>query len=279
MTTWLLVLLGLALPANRLTVDRDAGTLIIVGATSSSIVLAADSLAVHLLPGIKPSTTNKKIIQIGKFAACFISGDASIRGLQNGKVVVKVDFAKTIVDWSKNHPNGQLAEAYSSIDAEILQSMKTFQGKTGFYADPVQSFTSFGCAGYIMGAPMLYISDYHAPTSADITEHPTTLPPLPPGYFAPLGTPRVSDEVTKANPAPQFSKFKNSALARYRKARESRNLSSITTKDLLQMSRMCLEATESPEGRAFDAGAKDVAPPNRYAVIDGRNGFRWVAAP
>src|ERR1700685_2172479 len=143
MTTWLLVLLGLALPANRLAVDRDAGTLIIVGATSTSIVLAADSLEVHGMPGIKPSTTNKKIIQIGRFTACFILGDAGIQGLENGKVVVKVDFVKTIVDWSKNYPNGQLAEAYNSIDAEILQSMKTFQGKTGFYADPVHSFSSF----------------------------------------------------------------------------------------------------------------------------------------
>jgi hypothetical protein len=69
------------------------------------------------------------------------------------------------------------------------------------------------------------------------------------------------------------------AIVKYRKALADGSFSSISTDDLLRVSRVCLEATESREGRAFDPNAKFVGPPNRYCVIDERQGFKWVDPP
>ena len=50
----------------------------------------------------------------------------------------------------------------------------------------------------------------------------------------------------------------------------------LTTADLLGLSRLCLEATESTEGRQFDPAAAHVSPPNYFAVIDAKTGLRWA---
>jgi hypothetical protein len=128
----------------------------------------------------------------------------------------------------------------------------------------------------------LYVSDYLAPTTQNTTARVLNRNGVPagPGFFVALGKDAVCDEITKKNATAHFSKFKgNPAVVKYRKAFASKTLSTITAHDLLVMSRACLEATEGPEGRAFDSDADKVGPPNRYGVIDERKGFKWVGRP
>jgi hypothetical protein len=276
---WLFVLLGFALPASQPTVHIETGTLILIGVSSHSIALATDSLAVHTTPGKGSETTSKKIIPIGDNSVCFMTGDSSRRWIQNGKVVDEVDFVKVIEDWSKTHPHAQVSDAYDSIDAKLLDTMKAMQRKHAFSADPIHSFSSFGCVGYSMGLPMLYSSDYVAATTQEITKK-VSDGGVQAGFFVALGQSAVCDEITKGSSTTHFVKFKsNAAIVSYRKAKTSNNGSAITENDMLRLSRICLEATESVAGRAFDSHAKEVGPPNRYAVIDDRKGFKWVDRP
>jgi hypothetical protein len=275
-----LIFPGLALPANEPTVHIKAGTLILIGVSSTSIVVAADSLAVHSITGQR-STRNKKIIPISNAVVCFMGGDSELRWIQNGKTLDEVDFVKIIEEWSKAHPNAQISDAYNSIDAQLLDAMKAVQHKHAFVADPIHSFSSFGCVGYEMGIPRLYESDYVAATTEDITRRVTGSDGgVPPGFFVALGITSVCDEITTTDATNHFSTFKsNAAIVRYRKAKSSHTGSALTESDLLTISRICLQATESSEGRAFDPYAKNVGPPNRYGVIDQRRGFEWVSAP
>jgi hypothetical protein len=90
----------------------------------------------------------------------------------------------------------------------------------------------------------------------------------------------VCDEIPKKNVTAHLSKFKGDpAVIKYRKAVKSKAFSTITARDLPVVSRTRLEATESPEGRAFDCEADKVGPPNRYGMIDERQGFKWVGRP
>ena len=69
------------------------------------------------------------------------------------------------------------------------------------------------------------------------------------------------------------------SVVKYRKAFAAGGSLSISTHDLLRVSCICLEATETPEGRAFDHEARFVGPPNLYVAIDEHEGFRWVDPP
>jgi hypothetical protein len=59
-----------------------------------------------------------------------------------------------------------------------------------------------------------------------------------------------------------FARYEDQhAAIAYRKPRGSDGGALLTTADLLGLSRLCLEATESTEGRQFDPAAAHVSPP------------------
>jgi hypothetical protein len=67
-----------------------------------------------------------------------------------------------------------------------------------------------------------------------------------------------------------------SAVQKYRSFFKEKKLGSLSTVDMLALSKACLSATESAVGLKFDPGAYVVAAPNHYAVISKTTGFREI---
>jgi hypothetical protein len=109
--SWLFIFLGFAQVTNQPTIHTNTGTLILIGATNTSIVIATDSLATHTLTKERTERTDKKIIPVGNGAVCFMVGDSSHRWMQNGKTVDEVDFIGTVEDWSKKDTNEKVYDA------------------------------------------------------------------------------------------------------------------------------------------------------------------------
>lgn len=262
------VFLGLVPSTNPSNIQSSHGSFFFLGATSTSIVIAADSRVTN---SGAPDSKTDKLMPLGSAGVCFIGG-YSVFGNMN--------FEKMIRDWIRLNPKATLPNAHESIDKELLASMNAFRRRYPWWNPgdpnhPDKPFSYFVCAGYYMGLQQFYASLYTA-TVRDIGDEPDT-PKIPAGRCRTLGWKNVCDEIMTGNATTKLSQFKSDpAAVKYRKALESDNVSSISTDDLLRLSRVCLEATESPAGRKFDANAKKVGPPNHYAVIDQRDGFKWV---
>ena len=279
----LIATLGLTLLTSPTTVRTERGTLVLIGASSDSIVIASDSLVTDDTKA--PKLNRRKIIPISKFAACFMTNVAVIKETEvhNGKekIVSQINLEKIIADWGIAHPTAQLAQAFNSIDAKLTEVLSEeehiYPGRVT--SDRTYPFSSLYCVGYFGGSPMAYFSAYTVAAPGSVTVKQETSPMLP-GYFQTAGADAVCNEVAKKDATREFSQFKSEpAIAKYRRARGTKNRYTITTSDLLAMSRTCLEATESDSGRRFDSRASFVGPPNRYAVIDEKLGFRWVPEP
>ena len=121
------------------------------------------------------------------------------------------------------------------------------------------------------------MSDYIPPaaTNGEFSRDPVEFP-LTPGFFGPFGQSAVCLELMKGTSA-QLARFKDRIpVKKYRTAYAAKRVGELGTDDLLALSKVCLEATESAEGKAFDPHAYQVAPPNHYAIIDPKDGFHWV---
>jgi|HubBroStandDraft_4_1064222.scaffolds.fasta_scaffold75807_2 hypothetical protein len=166
------------------------------------------------------------------------------------------------------------------MSKKLLDSMKASRRREPKWEPEYNNpFSYFICVGYYFGLPEFYASQYVLAAGGDVTSTPSshvlTQRPL-----QTEGLSKVCKELTNGNTPMQFSVLKGDPpVLKYRKALADRSCASISTDDLLRVSRVCLEATESPEGRAFDPDAKFVGPPNRYCVIDERKGFKWVDPP
>jgi hypothetical protein len=78
-----------------------------------------------------------------------------------------------------------------------------------------------------------------------------------PAVFRLFGWGNVCTEIARGIEKSKLSQFKSDpVVVKYRKAVASNSSSSISTDDLLRLSRACLEATESAEGRDFDPNAE-----------------------
>jgi hypothetical protein len=265
---FLLLLLD-AQPAVR---QSSNGTLYFVGSTNTSVVVAADSLVTRIG---EPSTTNDKLMPFGNVGVCFI-GNRSVFGSTGD--ADRLDLNEAVRDWINEHPKANLPEAYESMAARLLNLMNQHRRKhPTWYTGLSKNFSYFICVSYYMAFPKIYGTPYNA-TPAEITNQPNNYP-IPPGRFKTWGWDDVCKEITEGKPSKEFSELKSDpVIAKYRKAKASNAFSTITENDLLTISRICLDATESPEGSKFDSHAKEVGPPNRYAVID-RKGFRSVSPP
>lgn len=125
--------------------------------------------------------------------------------------------------------------------------------------------------------PVGFLSDYIAPSTAtgEFTKDPLELP-LTPGFFGPFGQSAVCLELMNGT-SKKLATFKDrAAVKKYRTAYAAKKVHELGTDDLIALSEVCLQATESLEGKAFDSHAYQVAAPNRYAVIDSKQGFRWI---
>ena len=270
---WLFVLLAAALPMNPSVINSGQGTLFVIGSTSTSIVVAADGRVSD--KGILIGATDKLMPLGNRSGVCFIG-----RYWLMSQKSDTVDLQKTIRDWIRANPTVALPDAHESMAEKLLGSIKSFRLRNPNWKpernDPVSYFI---CVGYYMGLPKYYESRYEFAPGVDVTSTPKSFD-LTNWRLVTQGWGKVCQEITNGTTPGQFSVLKNDpAVVKYRKAYAKHSFSSISTDDLLRLSRMCLEATESPEGGAFDPDAKFVGPPNRYCVIDERQGLRWVDPP
>ena len=234
-------------------------------------MVAADSL-VSYDNGAPPVTTDK-LISLGNKGVCFIGGYSSIEG--------KVYLEETVKDWIRTSPKASLPQAHESIDAKLLASLKEFRSKHPEWDPreprPDDPFSYFICVGYYQGLPQIYATTYKA-LPHDIKSTPGHVL-MPAGRFQTEGWDSVCKEILEGHATP-LSEFKSEPVVmKYRKALAAKNVSSTSTHDLLHLSRICLEATESPDGQAFDPNAQKVGPPNHYAVIEKDKPLKWVKHP
>jgi hypothetical protein len=278
--TWRVAFLGLALSTNpsdvqssRSVFHSSHGSFFFLASTGTSIVIAADSRVTN---SGAPDSKTDKLMPLGNTGVCFIGGDSSVWTLDGNGKFDKLDYEKTIRDWIKANPTATLPNAHESIEARLMALMKAFRRKhPGAYAESETPFSYFVCVGYYMGLQQFYASLYTA-TPYDVADKPDN-PNMPVGHFRTFGWAKVCTEVIEGPATRKLSQFKSDpVVVKYRKAVAADNFSSVSTEDLLRLSRVCLEATESPAGSKFDANAKNVGPPNHYAVIDQREGFKSV---
>jgi len=78
---WLFVLLGVALQTSLSVIKSGQGSLFVIGATGTSIVLGADSLVTD--NGVRVRNTNK-LIPLSDTGVCFIGGLSLIYATDNG---------------------------------------------------------------------------------------------------------------------------------------------------------------------------------------------------
>jgi hypothetical protein len=270
---WLLVIFGFALAGTPPVGESSHGTLYFIAASSTAIVVAADSLVSY--DDGRPNDTKDKLIPLGDRGVCFIGGYSSIAG--------KVYLEETAKDWIRTNPKASLPVAHESIDAKLSASLKEFRSKYPEWdlkdGRPDNPFSYFICVGYYRGLPQIYVTTYYTAQPHDITSAHESRSPMPAGRIVTEGWHSVCNEILGGHAAP-LSEFKSDPVVmKYRKALAAKNVSSTSTHDLLHLSRICLEATESPDGQAFDPNAQKVGPRNHYAVIEKDKPLKWVKHP
>ena len=247
------------------------GTLIIFSATKTSIIIAADSgLAQN---GKIVSPTQRKIMRVGRNAACAVMGMVHLRF--SGKAQANpVDIETTVRNWIAQHASSTLQEVHRGLTEEL----------SGQFADVRVPYLdkdfgiSFFCVGFDMGVPIGLRSTFSfqmgTPPKLDSDKLIFT-----PGLVIPVARAKVATEILWGDSA-ELNTFKSEAvIAKYREARRSGGLAALSEKDLLSISSACLKATESFEASTFDHQAAEVSAPNLFAVIDKQTGFRWVKLP
>jgi len=262
---------------NAQTREANRGTLILIGATSSSITLASDSASFG--EGKAIANGAQKIFPVGTFGACIFVGSTKLQYLSGSKVMDEVSFIPFATEWLKQHRSPAVRDAYNSVRESIFASIHAFQKRhLDFVGDPNHTFASFGCVGYeISTSPLMFSSDYYAPDVRGAAPRVSKIEiALRPGIFIPLGRDKVSLELLEGNSREFLSEKLGQAVAKYMLARKSGTRNLLTTDDFLGLSKACLLTTESPMARQFDSQTFQVLPPNRFAVIDAKSGFRWV---
>lgn len=245
--------------------QANVGTLLLVGATKHSIVIAADSASVT--PG-NPMRKVQKILPVGKFGACLFEGTTRLQYPINGKITDEVGFVDIAKSWITKHPVAELPYAYDAVGDEMEQAANAFKRRhaTDMVSDETHPMMLFVCAGYFMAQAMIYAKDFNAPHTVTDTFHVIDhSSPMKPGYFVALGKSKISDDLTKGN---ENNPKQNKAIEKYRTARKNKTLDQLTTRDFIELSTECLVATEH-------VLPSEVAPPNHVAVIEEKSGFQW----
>ena len=250
--------------------DFEGGTLILIGATRHEITIAADSGSFSQRQGVEAG--HVKIFPLGHYSACSIFRNAAITLRADN---TKVDFGDELSQWISAHPNAEFIEAAPLIAEKMRSALAVFIAKNLlFMQPPLTSRTSLICVGFSEGKPAAILNDI---VMADANQ-PVTVESkgfqLPPGFFMGLGLPDVAMSIVQGDDA-RLDKFRNqAAVKKYRTAVTNKVIGTLTAQDLISISRVCLSATESAEGRAVDPDTFIVVPPNHFAVISSYKGFR-----
>lgn len=242
------------------------GTLIIVSATKSSIVIAADSGLVQ--NGKIISTKQQKIIPAGHDSACFLVG--LVYGAFAGRTE-RENLPATVRAWVAKHPHAGVRQTHQGLTDAIATELADVR-VPGLQA---LSTVSVGCIGFDGGTPVIVNSDIYMQTDSGPhvikTDH-----VLLPGLVIPVGWASTAAEMLRGDGA-ALESFKSEPIVRkYREASRNGTLASLTERDLLSVSSACLKATETRAAQNFDPDASEVSAPNHFAVIDKQKGFRWV---
>jgi hypothetical protein len=250
--------------------DFEGGTLILIGATRREITIAADSGSFSQRHGVEAG--HAKIFPVGHYSACSIFRNAVITLRADN---TKVDFGDELSQWIIAHPSAEFIEAAPLIAEKMRSALAVFIAKNlQFMQPPLTSRTSLICLGFSEGKPAAILNDI---VMADANKPVTVASKsfqLPPGFFMGLGLPDVAMSIVQGDDA-RLDKFRNRApVKKYRTAVANKAIGTLTALDLISISRVCLAATESAEGRTVDPDTFIVVPPNHFVVISSSKGFR-----
>jgi hypothetical protein len=282
-----LLMLGLITLSQQRHAQRESGmitvrsgTLIIVGVSKTDITIATDSKSEDLQHAVK--TGEAKLVQVGTFAACTLSGNSRIDLNEpiSNKPIESVDFGEILIQWARDHRSVSVApgKAHASVSELMKREMKRFYSSHRDVDIPPLRVT-LACFGYHSAGVKAFVADLREsltnenlePSMVGGVEHELT-----PGFFFPFGVTSVCDDVLQGS-SPLLQKYRQvGAVKKYRSLMSSGELALYTTADFIELSRTCLVATESKNGLGFDPHADLVGAPNEYAVISRKSGFRFL---
>jgi len=266
---WIIVAILTSASQVDLRIEYAHGTMIIVSATKSSIIIGADSgLVSSSSNGEAISNRERKIFPIGRNVACFLTGTISVSFPGSAE---KINLPNDVRRWAAQHPHAGVRDAYQGL----TDLVETKHANARSREPQPHSITSVGCVGFDMGTPIVIASDFYvqADSKPKIIK---TENSLLPGLVIPLG-PKVATEILRGE-GNALASFKSEAIIhKYREAREKGTLASLTERDLILLSSACLNDSETRAARDFDPQAVEISGPNHFAVINQSRGFRWVS--
>jgi hypothetical protein len=272
---------------KSINVFTTSGTLILFGVTTTDITLASDGKNTPKgeqkgVPTGKLPVGEQKIFAAGKYTACTLHNDVGIFAVSSGRIVATDSLVLTEIvrQWTVNHPDATPRNAFDALKKSIQEALRDY-----YVHHELRSLREIhvllNCIGYEFGSPELFSIDIlEGPQNKNL--EPSGQPketPLYPGYFVALGLNRVSNNLISGSGAILSGYRTADTVQKYRRLKESKRLSAITTTDLLHLSRICLNVTESRDGLKFDTCASEVGAPNEYAVISREKGFRIQRDP
>jgi hypothetical protein len=257
-----------------------SGTLVLLGVSSTDITFAADSKSIAKIAG--PRSNDRKIVPMTRFSMCATTNDVELSLVDptSKKVIDDADLTEVLRQVAKDHPSKSTREAYSFLIGAIEDKLRDFYTRHQNINLPLLH-VSVICSGYEFDSPEVLIADIHQ--SLNNKDFSPALAPLvmiaPPGYFASFGENQVCNELLDGSNDILKDFSKSILVQKYHHLKNSKRLAELTTSDLVEISHICLAATESDAGLSFDRNAFLVGPPNYYYVISKKTGERRIPEP
>lgn len=259
--------------------ESPHGTLILVGYTVEGITVSADSLSRG--PNDKSA---QKLFPFGSCGAIAFAGNTKVmtRKGKMGDIVDEIDLVAISRSWMQNHPKVDAMTGNASLSQFIKVELTEFfnKHKTSTSRRSAPFFHTI-VVGYVENKPVLFTNSFTQPVSwgspVEVEGGPRELNPGDIFMFA--GAQKVCNELIEDKTDALNSWKAAPPMKSYRGAKRNREGYKLTLKNLVEASDICLKATESTEGRAFDPEASTVAPPNWFATVTPNRCFRWEQPP
>jgi hypothetical protein len=245
---------------------KGAGTLILIGFGSDGVVMAADCGV--FLNGKLIHHNAQKIVPVGKSGAIAMIGIEALASGQN----TRIDFREMLDRCAKT--TGDIESAATCLANTIQAVLPVGTQVTNSDGDRL---VSFHMAGYVNGARTLIIVDFLIdPKTKIIQPAPRTKKILPPiGYFSEIGRSGFALKALKGS-VPEVND--NEAINTFR-VRGATGIGRYNAAEIEILFSTLLDTTESDLGQRYDEGARFVAPPNLFIVIDPNGGSRLYQLP
>ncbi len=261
------------------TVSFDGATLVIVGFTRQGITLASDGLSRN-----DDGTESKhvqKIFPLGRLGAVTFVGRTKVVARKKSIAVSQVDVVEVSQRWLLEHPDVRVKAANDSFNEVIAESLTELFSRYKTDSPPRKKpFLHTILTGYSGSSQVIFTNHFYQPPAQGLPVKVKTDYAEPkPGELWIFATPRVCNELT-AGTSDVLRKYKAEPIIElYRKRKRLSQEYKFTLAEFLLVSDVCLRATESEEGRAFDREAVGVGPPNSFAKITPDHGFMWEQQP